>query len=620
MNRQNNVGAPFPNGAPCVQAEAGLASTFNSNSSVFKEIRKSPLSGSWNHPDIKAQLQNYLNLGLTPIPLKGKRPIVRWVHGDWHPKKIDDLAPYKNCVNWGIKTSATFAVIDFDDEHAFFQFAEANAENLPKNTPLVKTGRGFHIWLRPTQPLKDQHFIGLDLKGIGGMVCAPPSIHPRTNRRYKFIWPIEGNIPEVDVSKLKFPELKRKSNESSSSKKSIAGCYKESSNANAGNINGTLGLPIDKPRFDYELIRDGVDEGGRHNALVSYVGRLIWQGMSLEEARVLVTDWNLRNKPPLPKDELESTLVYLYKAYSKENLQNKNDVPIKTLNIFNSVLNETQKSSYINHDLSQRSSKSVKPNPAHEPVSPWETEDTTLFPYQDCGKKRAILRRGREFVSVSFFCGRWDCPRCGPFFRQRWIEHILTKTEGMGLYVTEINALDWPKIRRSINRLETDYLKIKSGMIYKLITDKPLRDSKELKPDEVKSYFESAIPDTAPQCPISTSRGWRREKVAKPDSGYEPVARTWLPVKDQVEIVKDLGGTIVKHARWVSPKDADEDEWTSRFKYELRKRERLITWWLEHDLYGGDMQDYLNREYAEDAVNDENKDESFLERQLLEVG
>jgi hypothetical protein len=326
------------------------------------------------------------------------------------------------------------------------------------------------------------------------------------------------------------------------------------------------------------------------------------------------------NQPPLPEEEVVATVEYCYSRYAKDKNPDKKVVPNKTLNQNNCVAIETKKSPSIDRDLLQHTRESVRPNPIHEPVSAWKTEDTSMFPYQDCGKKRAIMRKGREFMSVSFFCGRWDCPRCGPFFRQRWIEHILTKTDGMSLYVTEINALDWPKIRRSINRLETDYLKVKSGMVYKLITDKPLKDSKELKPDEVKSYFESAIPDTAPQCPISTSRGWRREKVAKPDSGYEPVARTWLPVKDQVEIVKDLGGTIVKHARWVSPKDADEDEWTSRFKYELRKRERLITWWLEHDLYGGDMQDYLNREYAEDAVNDENKDESFLERQLLEVG
>ena len=223
-------------------------------------------------------------------------------------------------------------------------------------------------------------------------------------------------------------------------------------------------------------------------------------------------------------------------------------------------------------------------------------------------------------MSVSFFCGRWSCKRCGPFFRQRWIEHTLARTEGISLYVTEINALDWPKVRRSINRLEADYLKIKSGIIYKLITDKPLKDSTELKPENVKAYLESAIPYTAPQCPISTSRGWRREKNAKPDKDYISVCRSWLPVKDQAEVAKSLGATIIRHARWVSPKGANEDIWTNTFRYEIRKRERLITWWLENDLYGEDMTDYLNREYGADAVADENSDESFMERQLLEVG
>ena len=80
-----------------------------------------------------------------------------------------------------------------------------------------------------------------------------------------------------------------------------------------------------------------------------------------------------------------------------------------------------------------------------------------------------------------------------------------------------------------------------------------------------------------------------------------------------------LGAVSVKHARWVSPRDVDEDEWESRFKQTILEREWKVIWWLKHKDYGMDMQDYLNQQYIEDAVNDEYGSESYIDRYLLEV-
>lgn len=174
------------------------------------------------------------------------------------------------------------------------------------------------------------------------------------------------------------------------------------------------------------------------------------------------------------------------------------------------------------------------------------------------------------------------------------------------------------RVRRAIGRLASDYVKIKAGGVYKVITDKSLKGSIVLTQEEVKGYLESAIPNTALECPISTSRNWRREKSTKKDHDYEAVINTWLPVKDQTQIAKDLGAIIVKHARWVSPKDADEDEWAEKFKHGIKKRERLVIWWLKHKEHGIDMQDYLNRQYIEDEINDEHGSEGIIEKYLFE--
>jgi len=237
----------------------------------------------------------------------------------------------------------------------------------------------------------------------------------------------------------------------------------------------------------------------------------------------------------------------------------------------------------------------------------------------DCGKKRAVVRRGREYMSVSFFCGKWSCPRCGPYFRQRWINHMVEKTKDTELYVTEVPEADWGRVRRSINRLEADYLRLKAGGMLKIITDKPLKDSTGLAREDTMAFLELSIPATASKCPISTSRNWEHHKKEKTSGEYEAVAITWLPVKEQVEVAKELGAEAVKRTRWLSPQDADEAEWAEEFKQGIRERERLINWWLRHSSYGLDMREYLNQQYAEDAVNDERGEGDFIDRMLVEA-
>jgi hypothetical protein len=81
---------------------------------------------------------------------------------------------------------------------------------------------------------------------------------------------------------------------------------------------GGSGSHVGHPRFDFDLIKDDVDEGRRHTALVGYTGHLIRRGLSKEEIMVLVTGWNTKNRPPLSKAELETTVEYCYSRYRKE--------------------------------------------------------------------------------------------------------------------------------------------------------------------------------------------------------------------------------------------------------------------------------------------------------------
>lgn len=67
---------------------------------------------------------------------------------------------------------ANFDVVDLDNEEAvrewFFRI----------DGPAVKTSRGCHIYVQGGYPCRGNVHPGVDYKGVGGYVLAPPSVHP----------------------------------------------------------------------------------------------------------------------------------------------------------------------------------------------------------------------------------------------------------------------------------------------------------------------------------------------------------------------------------------------------------------------------------------------------------
>jgi hypothetical protein len=150
---------------------------------------------------ISDYLQVYLDLGLTPIPLKprSKEPLVKWGNG-WNPtlKELKRRARQPG-INWGIQCGAEIAALDFDSENAFRSFIEAHPE--ANSWPSSKTGRGYHLLMRPKKPIRSQRLDGIEIKCLGSYVVVPPSIHP-SGTEYCFEKPLNGNLIEVDIEEL----------------------------------------------------------------------------------------------------------------------------------------------------------------------------------------------------------------------------------------------------------------------------------------------------------------------------------------------------------------------------------------------------------------------------------
>ena len=65
----------------------------------------------------------------------------------------------------------------------------------------------------------------------------------------------------------------------------------------------------------YTGLLEGVKQGNRTNAVMKLSGRYIEKGLSESESKILLSQWNKQNIPPLEDDELEKTIASAYKQY-----------------------------------------------------------------------------------------------------------------------------------------------------------------------------------------------------------------------------------------------------------------------------------------------------------------
>ena len=521
-------------------------------------------TNGWSREATLEQLKQYLDRGLTPIPLIGKRPLVRWK--EWDPQDITALQRYVTPgVNWAVRTGSKLSVIDFDDEESFIDFTDKNGNQLPKDTPIVKTGCGYHIWFRPIRPLRNQSFEKVDIKGTGGYVVAPPSIH-ENGEQYRFIKPICGAIPLLDIDTLDWSGV----------------ASKEYQNHFGDPTNQENGDPWAlEEGFSWEPYKDGVKKGQRHTILVKYIRWLIKQGYAKAQAKVLIDEWNAKNHPPLDQAEVKYTLDSCWQEWGDE------DVHTKTSTTNNKVRDKT--------GLSSQPLSNPFSYPSHEQRvtrEDWDLEEDPP-PYRVCAAKVATIRRGRYYRSLNFFCGRWSCVHCGPFFKNRWIDHIAKKARGQDLHCLYCRMEDWGRVHKAINRQRVDYLCIRRGSTMVVLLSKPMENTSILRSYEVKGFLGVAIPEQALSCPVFASRGWERSPCLP--AGWRIVTRSWVPSPIQLEIAESLGATPIPvrihpefvrapypeetppayfDRSWLAPEDVDEDKWERAFVKEVRLVER----------------------------------------------
>jgi hypothetical protein len=199
--------------------------------------------------------------------------------------------------NVGIPTGATSGVVvlDVDPRHGGHQslvMLVAKHSALPSTPTVLTGGGGRHYYFRTPRDVEIRNSIGalgpgLDIRGKGGYVIAPPSVHPN-GQRYR--WKSGSRIDEVELALLpdwlttllNSPPRPRASNRTVS-RRTASSC-------------------VPATRLDLSQLAAGVSEGQRDWELFRLACHLCWRGYPREEAELIVLDAASWCRPPFPID------------------------------------------------------------------------------------------------------------------------------------------------------------------------------------------------------------------------------------------------------------------------------------------------------------------------------
>ncbi|MCX8125849.1 MAG: bifunctional DNA primase/polymerase, partial [Dehalococcoidia bacterium] len=153
-----------------------------------------------NHMQALQLLRTYQEKGLSLIPLKPrtKTPLVKWK--EYRLTDEDFLKYLSQGINWAIRCDENFHAFDFDNLDNYRKYIQENSDIL-RGAPIVRTGRGYHVWFKPKTPVKSFNVDGIEVKGLGNLLVVPPSIHP-SGAEYVFETPLNGSLPVIDVNEL----------------------------------------------------------------------------------------------------------------------------------------------------------------------------------------------------------------------------------------------------------------------------------------------------------------------------------------------------------------------------------------------------------------------------------
>jgi hypothetical protein len=253
--------------------------------------------------DARAAALSYARAGWSVIPVKAraKAPLVKWEEFQRRRAEAAEIEAWFARwprANVGVVTGAVsgLAVLDIDPRHGGDDSLagwEREHGPLPRTVEAATGGGGRHLYFRAPLPAPRNRVglaQGIDLRCEGGLVVAPPSLHPSGGR---YVWR-EGRDPaNLEVAPLP--------------------AWLERLLVGAG---PRAGHPLAHWRA---LVRGGVAEGARNSTIASLAGHLLWHGADPGVVLELMLAWNrARCRPPLDDDEVARVVASITRLHARE--------------------------------------------------------------------------------------------------------------------------------------------------------------------------------------------------------------------------------------------------------------------------------------------------------------
>lgn len=236
----------------------------------------------------------YLRLGWSIIPLK---PRSKEPDGPWAEFSQRIMAPSEVSTRFnahsgvGIVTGRISGLVVIDIDPGRGGKLDHILDRYPTGRVVKTGGGGYHLYYRyPKSGTVGNHvdiLPGIDIRGDGGQVVAPPTVHASGAR---YAWVQEGPLAEFPTSILKKSE---------------------------GTARGS-----GKDGWALSLLSSGAPEGSRDDSTAKLAGLLARHGLPEEVAVGLLRNWNRdKNPAPLPDTEIDKTVRSVYRTDRRRSAQ-----------------------------------------------------------------------------------------------------------------------------------------------------------------------------------------------------------------------------------------------------------------------------------------------------------
>ena len=188
---------------------------------------------------------------------------------------------------------SSLVVVDVDPSHggddSLAALEQAHGP-LPDTIKAATGGGGVHVYFAHPGGLvhnKVGLVAGIDLRGDGGFVVAPPSVHP-SGRPYAWLAPDLAD----DALPAPMPPWLRQL------------------------VRDRGYRPGHTLAHWRRLVKEGIQEGERNSSVASLAGHLFWHGVDPEVVLDLLLCWNVRRcRPPLSDDEVARTVESIMRLH-----------------------------------------------------------------------------------------------------------------------------------------------------------------------------------------------------------------------------------------------------------------------------------------------------------------